>query len=59
MNNRAELIPSKNGFKVLFIRGNTIVHEKVFTSIHHAAALVKMWEEESLTIQDLLEYEWD
>lgn len=59
MNNRAELIPTKDGFKILFIRGSNILHEKICTSIHHAAALVKMWEEHSLTIEDLLEYERD
>lgn len=57
MNNRAELIPSKDGYKLLFIRGTYIVHEITVPSIHQAAALAKMWEEQSLTREDL-EYDY-
>lgn len=59
MSNRAEIIPSKDGYKLLFIRGNYIVHELLVPSIHQAAALAKMWEEQSLTLEDLKHDEWN
>ena len=59
MNNRAEIIPLKQAYKLLFIRGSYIVHETIVPSIHQAAALAKMWEEQSLTLQDLQYDEWN
>ena len=59
MSNRAEIIPSKDGYKLLFIRGSYIGHEIVVPSIHQAAALAKMWEEQSLTLEDLQNDEWN
>jgi hypothetical protein len=53
MNNRAEIISLKQAYKLLFIRENYIVHETIVYSIHQAAALAQMWEEQSLTLEDL------